>query len=48
MTSVGDLRSAFISYFQGLDHIVLPSAPLVPRADPSLLFINAGMAPLKA
>ncbi|HEY7901582.1 MAG TPA: alanine--tRNA ligase, partial [Caulobacteraceae bacterium] len=47
MTSLSALRSDFVGYFAAADHLVLPSAPLAPRNDPSLLFINAGMAPLK-
>ncbi|MGH7024486.1 MAG: alanine--tRNA ligase [Caulobacteraceae bacterium] len=47
MFSLSDLRAGFIDYFARADHLVLPSAPLVPRADPTLLFVNAGMAPFK-
>jgi alanyl-tRNA synthetase len=47
MPSLNDLRSLFLSYFGGNDHAVLPSAPLVPQSDPSLLFVNAGMVPFK-
>jgi alanyl-tRNA synthetase len=47
MPSLNDVRSLFLSYFGGNDHAVLPSAPLVPKADPSLLFVNAGMVPFK-
>src|SRR6185312_953945 len=45
MSSLNDVRSHFLSYFGGNDHAVLPSAPLVPQSDPTLLFVNAGMAP---
>jgi alanyl-tRNA synthetase len=47
MPSLNDVRSLFLSYFGGNDHAVLPSAPLVPKADPTLLFVNAGMVPFK-
>lgn len=47
MTGVNELRASFLSYFQGLDHMKLPSAPLVPEHDPTLLFVNAGMVPFK-
>ena len=47
MPSLNDIRSLFLSYFGGNDHAVLASAPLVPRSDPSLLFVNAGMVPFK-
>lgn len=46
-TGLNDLRSRFLSYFESKGHLVLPSAPLVPRDDNSLLLINSGMAPLK-
>lgn len=42
------IRRAFLDYFKAADHAELPSAPLVPQSDPTLLFVNAGMAPLKA
>jgi alanyl-tRNA synthetase len=41
------IREAFLAYFEGKGHRRLPSASLVPVDDPSLLLINAGMAPLK-
>ena len=47
MTSVNDLREAFLSYFEGKGHVRKPSAPLVPENDPTLLFVNAGMVPFK-
>jgi alanyl-tRNA synthetase len=42
-----DIRAAFLDFFAGNDHAVLPSAPLVPRHDPTLMFTNAGMVPFK-
>lgn len=47
MTSVNDLREAFLSYFETKGHARKPSAPLVPENDPTLLFVNAGMVPFK-
>lgn len=43
-----ELREAFLKFFAEKDHLILPSAPLIPRDDPTLLWINSGMAPLKA
>ncbi|KLI63614.1 alanine--tRNA ligase [Aurantiacibacter marinus] len=47
MQSTNDLRRAFLGYFAAADHQVVPSAPLVPHNDPSLMFVNAGMVPFK-
>ena len=47
MTSVNDLREAFLSYFESKGHVRKASAPLVPENDPTLLFVNAGMVPFK-
>ncbi len=48
MIKTGDeIRQAFLDFFESKDHLVLDSAPLVPKNDPSLLWINAGMAPFK-
>ena len=47
MTSVSDIRSGFLSFFEGRGHTVKPSSPLVPENDPTLLFVNAGMVPFK-
>ncbi|MGA9442394.1 MAG: alanine--tRNA ligase [Methyloceanibacter sp.] len=44
---VNGLRTAFLQYFADADHVVEPSAPLVPRHDPTLMFTNAGMVPFK-
>jgi alanyl-tRNA synthetase len=42
-----EIRERFLSFFEERDHLRLPSAPLVPRNDPSTLLISAGMHPLK-
>ncbi len=47
MASLNDIRSSFLDYFAKADHMVTPSAPLVPQNDPTLLFVNAGMVPFK-
>src|SRR6516164_9022068 len=47
MTGVNDIRSAFLGYFAREGHEVVPSSPLVPRNDPTLLFTNAGMVQFK-
>ena len=46
-TSVNDIRAAFLEFFREQDHEVVPSSPLVPRNDPTLMFTNAGMVPFK-
>ncbi len=47
MTSTNDIRRSFLDYFAGAGHHIEPSAPLVPHNDPTLMFVNAGMVPLK-
>jgi alanyl-tRNA synthetase len=42
-----EIRRRFLEHFESREHLVLPSAPLVPRGDPSTLFISAGMQPLQ-
>ena len=44
---LNELRERYLSFFESKGHLRLPSAPLVPKNDPSLLLINSGMAPLK-
>ncbi len=45
--STGEVRSTFLDYFQKHDHAFVPSAPLIPHNDPTLMFVNAGMVPFK-
>jgi alanyl-tRNA synthetase len=45
--STAEIREKFLSFFQGKGHLRLPSFSVVPQDDPTLLFINAGMTPLK-
>ena len=47
MSSVNEIRSAFLDYFAPNGHEVVPSSPLVPRNDPTLMFTNAGMVQFK-
>ncbi len=47
MVSVSDIRSTFLDYFKRNGHEVLPSSPLVPQNDPTLMFTNAGMVQFK-
>ncbi|HEY0105837.1 MAG TPA: alanine--tRNA ligase [Rhizomicrobium sp.] len=47
MTSLADVRASFTDFFRDRQHAVVPSSPLVPRNDPSLMFTNAGMVQFK-
>src|SRR5437588_1038601 len=47
MSGVNDIRSGFIDYFVRNGHAAVPSSPLVPRNDPTLMFTNAGMVQFK-
>src|SRR5579883_954646 len=42
-----EVRRAFLDYFAGRDHQLVPSSPLVPANDPTLMFTNAGMVQFK-
>ena len=46
-TSANAIRAGFLDFFAKRDHQVVPSAPLVPRHDPTLMFTNSGMVPFK-
>ncbi|MCB2075981.1 MAG: hypothetical protein KDE49_20045, partial [Novosphingobium sp.] len=47
MSSTNDIRRSFLEYFEDAGHEAVPSAPLVPHNDPTLMFTNAGMVPFK-
>jgi alanyl-tRNA synthetase len=47
MSGVNDIRAAFLNYFAANGHDIVPSSPLVPRNDPTLMFTNAGMVQFK-
>lgn len=42
-----DIRKAFLDFFESKQHKIVPSAPMVVQNDPTLMFINSGMAPFK-
>ena len=42
-----EIRRRFLDYFARQNHAIRPSSPLVPEADPTLLFVNAGMVQFK-
>ena len=44
---LNELREMFLAFFEGKGHLRMPSFPLIPKNDKSLLLINSGMAPLK-
>ena len=47
MKSLSEIRATFLDFFRERGHELVPSSPLVPRNDPTLLFTNAGMVQLK-
>ncbi|GAB1581647.1 alanine--tRNA ligase [Phyllobacterium phragmitis] len=47
MSGVNEIRSTFLEYFRKNGHEIVPSSPLVPRNDPTLMFTNAGMVQFK-
>ncbi len=47
MSGVNQIRSAFLDYFEKNGHEVIASSPLVPRNDPTLMFVSAGMVQFK-
>ncbi|HWE06677.1 MAG TPA: alanine--tRNA ligase, partial [Rhizomicrobium sp.] len=48
MNSLSEIRSTFVDFFRDRGHEPVPSSPLVPRNDPTLLFTNAGMVQFKS
>jgi alanyl-tRNA synthetase len=47
MTTVNQVRSTFLEFFRRNGHAVVPSSPVVPRNDPTLMFTSAGMVQFK-
>ncbi|MEE2946201.1 MAG: alanine--tRNA ligase [Pseudomonadota bacterium] len=47
MPSLNDIRSTFLNYFEKQGHEIVQSSPLVPRNDPTLMFVNSGMVQFK-
>src|SRR6202051_4169919 len=47
MSGVNDIRAGFLDYFAKAGHEPVPSSPLVPQNDPTLMFANAGMVQFK-
>ncbi len=47
MASLNDIRSTFLNYFEKQGHQIVASSPLVPRNDPTLMFVNSGMVQFK-
>ncbi len=47
MPTLNDIRSTFLNYFEKQGHRIVPSSPLVPRNDPTLMFANSGMVQFK-
>jgi len=47
MKTVNDIRKEFLGFFEQNDHTIVPSSPLVPHNDPTLMFVNSGMVQFK-
>ncbi len=47
LLSSREIRDKFLEFFQSKDHLLIESASIIPKNDPTLLFINSGMAPIK-
>lgn len=45
--TASEIRQAFLDFFKSKGHKIVPSAPIVVKNDPTLMFINSGMAPFK-
>ena len=47
MMTSGEIRQAFLDFFHSKEHTIVPSAPIVVKNDPTLMFTNAGMNQFK-
>ena len=47
MMNANEIRRTFLEFFRSKGHEIVPSAPMVVKNDPTLMFINSGMAPFK-
>ncbi|MER5172615.1 alanine--tRNA ligase [Thioclava kandeliae] len=47
MVSLNEIRSTYLNFFERNGHRIVPSSPLVPRNDPTLMFTNSGMVQFK-
>jgi alanyl-tRNA synthetase len=47
MMTSHEIRNAFLEFFKSKNHKIVPSAPIVVKNDPTLMFVNSGMAPFK-
>ncbi len=45
--TMNEIRTLFLKFFESKQHKILPSSPIVPKNDPSLLFTSAGMVQFK-
>ena len=45
--TTSEIRKTFYNYFEDKGHVIVPSAPMVVKDDPTLMFINAGMNQFK-
>nr|MBK9650124.1 alanine--tRNA ligase [Bacteroidota bacterium] len=45
--TANEIRKAFLDFFESKQHVIVPSSPMVVKNDPTLMFINSGMAPFK-
>ncbi|MBT4334942.1 alanine--tRNA ligase, partial [bacterium] len=44
--TINEVRAKYLEFFESKDHVIIPSASLIPENDPSVLFTTAGMHPL--